>query len=234
MAVPVFLSQLIPQDYRPLLAAISPAAFTVVDWKQLLKEMPVLLKRINDRENVSLRSEYASSNDLGQAVLEFYFFQIFNPDGLFLDLRLKNFIKDKNNHVSYVPNGFWIQWQETFRLGLISIYQGFYKKDDEKLEWGLLQVGLIDRKMPKEKCDEVKKMLLAHLGGDYENQTFYVADFTKSFERFFQFLQKNKIRLSVDFLYLGIYLASLYHSLEKVGGTYDVKKCFIEIEEKRL
>ncbi len=216
----------------------------MIDWKQILKDAPVLLKRVSARDGVddlaqSLTKFWAhrietgkvnpskgESSALGEAALELYFAQIFNPKGMFLDLRLKNFGFDENQKVVFQPSGFWIQWQEPFRLGLLNIYTGYYEGKDELLTQGLLQVGLVQTDTPIAKVQEVKAMLLSHIGGDYKQQKFLIADFTASFEKFFQFLLENKIRLGADFLYLGIYLASLYHCLQEVGGAYDVQQAF--------
>ncbi len=236
---PFILQKLIPQEYLPLMRAISPSAFSVVDWKPLVRESPQLLKRISQREGVEalrlslgtkLPSATESTPNIGQAALEIYFAQILSTDGLFLDLRRKHFSIDENQKVSFSPNGFWVQWQEPFRSGLLKIYSGYYESQMDKIDLGLAEVGLIHNEMSPDKVLEVRNMLLSHIGGDYNQQKFLIADFTASFERFFDFLLKNKIQLSVDFLYLGIYLASLYHCLQEVGGTYDVQKCFLKVK----
>jgi predicted unusual protein kinase regulating ubiquinone biosynthesis (AarF/ABC1/UbiB family) len=240
VAAPFLFANLIPAEYRPLLSVISPAAFSVVEWKQLLKEAPTLLRRFNKSDGFEKISNQLEAlwplasrdpKNLGEAVLQLYFAQIFNREGLFLDLRRKNFGTDKQQLVSFLPNGFWIQWQEPFRLGLLDIYKGYYEGQPELLDRGLTQVGLIHAKMSKEKISEVREMLLSHIGGNYKQQQFLVSDFTASFEKFFKFLLANKIRLNADFLYLGIYLASLYHCLQDVGGTYDVQHIYLKAQD---
>jgi hypothetical protein len=206
----------------------------VVEWKDVLKHAPTLLRRMTKKEGVgelrkSLDSHWRPKGQppvLGQAVLELYFAQIVNPSGLFLDLRRKHFAIDEKHIVTFTPNGFWVKWQEPFREGLLNIYTGYYEDRSDLIDKGLGQIGLINSEMSPNEVLEVKNMLLAHIGGDYRQQKFLIADFTASFERFFNFLLDKKIRLSADFLYLGIYLASLYHCLQEEGGVYDVQQCF--------
>lgn len=250
MSVPFLFAQLIPKDYRPLLTAISPAAFSVVDWKQVLKDAPSLLRRFGSKDGVDVLTKTLSPlwgysiqgvvtpaksqsvpPALGQAVLELYFAQLFSDQGVFLDLRRRNFSLQKDQSIQFSPNGFWVQWSEPFRLGLLNIYDGYYENKIDQLDQGLSQVGLITPEMSQEKISEVRAMLLSHIGGDYQQQKFLIADFTASFEKFFQFLEKNQIRLSVDFLYLGIYLASLYHCLQEVGGAYNVQESFRKVRD---
>lgn len=236
MKTPFLFASLIPDEFRPLLTAVSPVAFSVVEWKQVLKDGPVLVRRWAEGVGVqdlkdSLPTYWdpvSAETHLGNAVLDLYFGQIRNPNGLFLDLRRKHFIFDQRGFVSFVPNGFWVKWSERFRVGLWNIYSGYYGDKPEEVENGLFQIGLISDTMSSEDRDEVRRMLIGHIGGEYRHQKFYISDFTSSFERFFSFLVRKNIRLSADFLYLGIYLASLYHCLQEEGGSYDVKMRFLK------
>jgi predicted unusual protein kinase regulating ubiquinone biosynthesis (AarF/ABC1/UbiB family) len=220
----------------------------VIDWKSILAEAPSLAKRLATGEGVvqlgiklesilperiviakvqrdGLSSELASED--GSLLLELYFRQFQSDQGMFLDLRPQNFSRASDNTICWHPNGLWNNLGPEFRYGMLSIYQGYYSEKPELMRQGLKRVGLIREDFSPALIDQVEKMILGHIGGELSQQEFKVQNFTESFERLFQFLLKEKIVLSSDFLYLGIYLASLYIHLEKLGGSYDVRKAFL-------
>jgi hypothetical protein len=119
----------------------------------------------------------------------------------------------------------WIQ--PDVRKGMLSIDKGYYFKKSHLLREGLKQVGLIQEHFPDSLISSVEGMILRHIGGETSNQQFKVLHFTKSFEKLFQFLLKEKIVLSSDFLYLGVYLASLYLHLERLGGAKQIIPKFL-------
>ena len=244
-----------PKEFQPLLRCISPSAFKVVDWQSLLAEAPGLTRRFLRQEGVgelkkSLetllpeqicfaqegstqgKEDFASAAQLGESLLELYFLQIFNPRGLFLDLRSQGFKPLPSGLLLWSPNGLWVQWQEPFRQGLVKIYRGYYGDQSSLLREGLEEVGLIRHDFPPQKVQEVESMLLQHIGGQTEGQRFSVEHFTQSFERLFLYLLDNKIRLSPDFLFLGVYLASLYLHLESLDAAYNVRRSFERAEQR--
>lgn len=242
------LNMFVPKEFAPLLKCISPHAFKVVDWQSVVAQSPQLTRRVLQRLGVedlktsleknlpkqlsfdisSPNSIAAGGEGLGQVLLELYFRQIYNPAGIFLDLRPGTFFQKSEGAYIWTPNGLWIKWDESFRQGLLQIYEGYYGDNPDRLRAGLAQVGLTRADFSSEKIKEVETMLLSHIGGDTTSQKFEVSNFTRSFEQLFQFLLKNEIRLSGDFLYLGVYLAGLYLHLQKLGGAYDVRRAFSE------
>jgi len=246
------LAPFVPAQFKPLLACVSPNAFKVIEWKKILAEAPSLAKRVATGEGVSqlaesvtpllpkevkLRmkdSEEGSSTGKtnllqkdGFTILEIYFAQFKNDEGIFLDLRPSNFSSESDGSISWRPNGLWKLLSKDFREGMLAVYEGYYLDKPARLRQGLLQVGLIKENFSPTLVTEVEGMILGHIGGSTTNQQFKVAHFTASFERLFQFLLKEKIVLHPDFLYLGMYLASLYIHLESLGGSYDVRRAFL-------
>lgn len=246
------LKWLIPEEFRPLLACISPSAFKVVQWQAVLAEAPLLSNRALRREGVpelsaklkpffppSIEFDLSGSNsspvclpEIGSQLLEIYFGQLFCPQGVFLDLRSRHFSKRGESLVQFHPNGLWVQLKPEFRMGMTEIYEGFYTQKPELMRTGLLKVGLIRSDFSQDKATAVESMLLSHIGGEPEAQEFRIVNFTKSFERLFQFLLENKISLSPDFIYLGAYLAGLYLHLEELGGRYNVKMAFLNARSR--
>lgn len=240
------LNLLIPKDFAPLVNCISPNALKVIDWKQITRDLPGLTSRYLQKtgvddlkqalspflpQQVSFSTQKESaSNPLkpasGRTILEIYFMQLYRSEGFFLDLRSDRFRETESGQITWSPNGFWVQWEDSFRSGLVQIYESYYGNNPTQLRAGLMQVGLIREDFSSEKITEVEHMLLSHIGGDARSQTFEVQKFTASFEKLFHFLIQNQISLSSDFFYLGAYLTGLYLHLQKLGGSYDVAQAF--------
>jgi hypothetical protein len=242
-------SSFVPEPYKPLLACISPSAFRVVKWQDVLAEAPLLAKKMTTGDGVinlakdlerllpkdieifaEHRSQFSNSLSLraedGFTILELYFAQFKNDNGIFLDLRQSNFSLSSSLKVQWRLNGLWTKFRPEFRKGMLSIYKGYYFENSALLRDGLKQVGLIKEHFSESLISNVEEMILNHIGGETTNQQFKVLHFTKGFENLFQFLLKEKIVLSSDFLYLGVYLASLYLHLERLGGEYNVRQAF--------
>ncbi len=139
-------------------------------------------------------------------------------------------LSNGKGQIYWRPNGLWKVLDADFRRGMLSVYEGYYHDQPELLRQGLRRVGLIKDGFSQTLVSDVEKMILDYIGGETSNQQFKVEHFTENFEKLFQFLLKQKIVLSPDFLYLGIYLASLYIHLEELGGNYDVRRAFFNVQ----
>lgn len=249
-------ARLVPSEFRPLLSCVSPNAFRVLEWKKVLAHAPTLAKRIASGEGVDalkrqLNGIFATDLELvddndprwvdastlsqehGSFILKLYFTQFQSEYGLFLDLRPSHFrcsvdSSPQQARILWNPNGFWTRLNPEFRQGMYAIYSGYYGNQPKLLRRGLQQVGLVKDDFSEDRIARVEAMILAHIGGDASNQSFRISHYTQSFEKLFQFLIQEKIVLPQDFLYLGIYLASLYLHLESLGGSYNVGQIYRE------
>ena len=245
------IGQFVPKEYRALLDYISPAAFKVVDWKKALAQFVELSRHAFDKiyvqslaqrniklfsSRVQLKDSVAPSQSVDRSVgdtqfaeliLDIYFSQFFSDHGVLLDLRLKHFENNKS-HLSFDPGSFVHIFEPKFRDGMMEIYQGYYRNDPAKMASGMLAVGLV--KTPDlDEIEETKKLLFSHFGEVGQGPVKFNLDhFKKSFHELFLHLKKKNIRLSADFLFLGIYLVTLYLALSELGQPVDVKKCFID------
>ena len=61
---------------------------------------------------------------------------------------------------------------------------------------------------------------------------FNLKSFQESFLKIFQFLVEKKVRLSSEFMVFGIYLVTLYLTLEQGGFQHSVKSIFLEVEHR--
>lgn len=236
--------RLIPTEYRELLDYISPAAFKTIEWKKVLRSLAQLSKNTLDlegrrrvanaleniigddlilKENFSKNDKAVSRRELlAEGILEFYFSQFFCSEGLFLDLRLKKFQLDDDS-VLYLKNGLWWTFQEDFRNAMIAIYEGFYFDNPSLLRKGMEEAGLISSEGTEQDYLATKNLLFKHFGtAKNKKHLFKTKDYKKSFHSLFLHLKAQGIRLPADFVFLGIYLTTLYQSLEELEIPVDV------------
>ncbi|OYW78781.1 MAG: hypothetical protein B7Z19_06555, partial [Polynucleobacter sp. 32-46-5] len=57
-------------------------------------------------------------------------------------------------------------------------------------------------------------------------------DFKNSFINIFHFLLEKKVRMSADFMYLGLMLVTLYLHLEELNQPLNVRTIFIDVMKK--
>lgn len=238
-----------PSEYRELLSYISSAAFKVIDWKSALAQFYNLSKNAFDQELISRlathnlqffsdrivlevdsnfknRKRTLSDKQLAYEVLDIYFSQLFSDRGIFVDLRLGHFER-KGEVVHLKPGSFIHTFDKEFRLGMLAIYEGYYLKNQAKMELGLSSVGLT-KNSDKRETEEIKRLLFKLFGdADQKEISFDLSHFKTAFSGLFLHLKKTNTRLQSDFLFFGIYLVTLYLALSKLGHPLDVKKCFL-------
>jgi hypothetical protein len=249
----MILMQILPGVLKELTKHVPTVFFQLVDWGQIASEVPKLTKKLLQKEgyveflnkqkdfllplglswsaNVLDERPQKVSRDTGIKWLEIYFAQIYSPHGLFLDLRPQNF-DPSQTPLHWHPTGLWSKFEESFRLGMIKVYDGFYLGDEKLYYEGLVEVGL----MAPEWSDEDKKRLgdlFKEQFGDANTKEvlFTLSQFNKSMTKTFQFILEKKRQMSVDFLYLGIYLVTLYAALEKTGEPLPVKDIYLRIRK---
>lgn len=163
----------------------------------------------------------------GQRILEIYFLQLFCCKEVFLDLRKDRFSADQNGGIVWNPNGLWYKFSDVFLSGIQELYAGFYTNSEESLQKGLFQLGLCADHMSTEARAELRELLFRHFGeGKSAPMKFQVSHFMSSFDNLFMFLKKHKLKLSEDFLFLGIYILTLYLHLETLGEAFDVCRAY--------
>lgn len=237
--------KLLPAFFKEVITHIPTLALKSVDWKGLLRELgPVLIRLGKDdlesdkidilKNEIPLEINFANHNqeienqEFYQKVLELYFAQLKNPNGLVLDIRQKYF-SFKNSQLTWSPNNVWFKFDNNFRSNLVKIYQGFYYEDDDLFRSGLKDIGLA-KNLNGDKTKELENLFKRHFGaGGSEPIHFKLAEFQESFYHMFKFFVDNKIELKSDFMFLGIYLVTLYMTLENADEKLDVKKCFLNV-----
>jgi hypothetical protein len=244
----------LPRGFGSLLDYISPSAFDVIDWTSALKKSGTVSRELifetsvlrlkeqmgpflptgvvftsskltQSQERDGQRRE--NSNPLGQKLLEIYFLQIFTGQEVFLDLRKERFSAVEAQDIKWNPNGLWYKFSDDFIHGIRALYKGFYADSNESLQAGLLQLGLCSTSMSTEAKRELMALLEGHFGqGKSAPMTFRVSHFMNSFDSLFLFLKKHKLKLSEDFLFLGVYILTLYMHLESLGDAFDAASAY--------
>jgi hypothetical protein len=176
-----------------------------------------------------------SKKELGQNILVLYFRQIFLGPDVFLDFRKERFSRFEaesgEQTLYWKPNGLWIEFNSEFLEGLRLLYKGFYEQNETALDRGLFILGLYSETMTHQAKSELKGLLESHFGqGRTAPMKFEVAHFMTSFDNLFIFLKNNKLKLSEDFLFLGIYILTLYLHLEFLGDPFDVVAAYNHVK----
>jgi hypothetical protein len=115
-------------------------------------------------------------------------------------------------------------------MGLLDLYDGFYLENEVKFTKGLQSTGLINPSFTSDDIVKMKGLFRNHFGSSLnESMKFNLMDFQRTFLKIFEFLMEKKVMLSSEFMLFGIYLVTLYLSLEKSGEKHDVRKLYLEV-----
>lgn len=227
--------------------------FDAVEWNVLAHELPKISRRLVQKEgytdlfnhqkellrpfNILLETEVPkhfkikNHPEAAEQVLFLYFAQLFSPHGMFLDLRPHHF--DFHNHaLLWHPSGLWTKLHPEFHKGLIDIYDGFYNDKEELYHNGLIRIGLASSDWPKEDIQQLAELFKAQFGSSLETEMkFELESFKSSLMKVMDFLLKRKVKVSPDFMYLGIYLVTMYASLEESGASVNVKQTYLDVRK---
>jgi hypothetical protein len=253
----MILMRILPGVLKELVKHVPTVLFEAVEWSVLASELPKLSRRLLQKEgyaplfqhhqeflrpyDIMLTEESLNAHEKhlpqGEAekILYLYFAQIFSPEGLFLDLRPTHLHFENANRLKWNPPSLWTKFDETFREGLINIYDGFYREDDGTFYKGLQKIDLCSPDWPEEDQKKLGDLFKSHFGSSRsEAMKFEVEAFKKSLMNITDFLLKKKVKISPDFLYLGIYLVTLYSALEKSSEALDVKSIYMDVRNRYL
>jgi hypothetical protein len=180
----------------------------------------------------TLTSSPELAKEAGNRLLLLYFMQLHQRAPLFLDLRERHFRWDpQEESLLWRPNNLWIELEDGFVTALLQLYRGFYRGDPQLVKECLPQLGLINPAHPKqaEQQAELLTLLRDQFGEGAEAPVqFKLSEFNHSFIKLFDHFIHYKVRLHSDFIFLGLYLITLYEHLEKLGVPLDVKSAYLE------
>jgi hypothetical protein len=248
----MILTRILPSVLKELLRHVPTVLFQVVDWNELVSELPKLSRRVIKKEGfetlfdeqknflgpsllqltLSPQNGYRVTKRSAETLLELYFTQLFSPHGLFLDLRSHHFGLNEEK-LMWHPSGLWTKFDENFRMGLLDVYEGFYLHNDEKYLDGLKRIGLIAEDWSDEDKIRLSELFSAQFGSaKTESMSFNLEDFKNSILKTSNFMLSKKVNISKDFLYLGIYLVTMYAHLEQTSEKLAVREVYLAVRNK--
>lgn len=238
-------------DFRHFVDFVSPAFFDVMPAGGLVRTATRLARDYSDKaahaEIVRLRrqsltafvdvaddseappqkwshSDEEARRAIGQAVLQIYFHQLFDGSTpSLLNLGAERF-RIAHGRVAWTPGRGHFEWPAEFRSALVEVYRAFYAEGGGSLALALAPLRL----------EPVADIFAEHFGGgDQRAVTFRVSKFIESFHAVFMGCKAHGVRLDPAFLSLGIYLATMYETLETVGVPLDVRSAFEAVHGHR-
>lgn len=238
----------LPAAFKDLLQHVPTLLFDVVSWGALSKDATLLSGRLitgsgsnEARQTLSTALPHGvkfttrppqmptgevARHMVGEKILELYFKQITRPGPMFLDLRLSGFGVEENQIV-WNPTTLWGEFSSDFVTGLKDLYAGFYGQNDQLFQQGLLKSGLTAIDWSNTDKEKMAQLFRAHFGSALnEPMSFRLMSFQQSFQAVFAFLLEKKVKLTTDFLLLGVMLVTLYLALEELGDEYPVAKIY--------
>lgn len=247
----MILMKILPGVLKELSKHVPAVLFQTVEWSELASELPVISRRMLQKEgyedlyeankelldpySVILTDKLHKNSNLvhnkaaGEKLLTLYFAQLFSPHGLFLDLRESHFTADDDN-LYWNPSSFWTVFNEEFRQGLLKVYEGFYLENDNLYHQGLTQIGLLKETFTVDEKKQLGDLFRGQFGEALTSEMkFNLAHFNDSIIKMSDFMLSKKVNISKDFLYLGIYLVTLYSALEEVNTPLPVKKIYLNV-----
>lgn len=246
--------RILPGVLKELVKHVPTVLFEAVEWRVLSQELPKLSRRVLQKEGyaelferqktylspfkIDLVPQVSKAFDpqnkklAAERILTLYFAQLFSPHGLFLDIGPTHLEMD-GEVLDFNPNGVWTKFSPEFADGITDIYDGFYNDDDSLFHQGLIKSGLSSPKWPQKDRDALADLFKSHFGASVSGEmTFELETFKKSFLKVADFLLEKKVKISTDFIYLGIALITMYSSLEKTNVSVNVKNVYLNVKKQ--
>lgn len=247
----MILMRILPGVLKELSKHVPAVLFQTVEWGELANELPRISRRMIQKEgyedlfttNKSLLHPYnimltdvpltqtklKSDKWVGEKLLTLYFTQLFSSEGIFLDLRSLHF-DNQYPELKWHPTSLWTRFSPDFRLGLLDVYEGFYLENDDLYYEGLEKIGLLQPDFSAEDKKQLGDLFREQFGKALdEDMQFDLEHFKTSIIKMSDFMLKRKVHISKDFLYLGIYLVTLYSTLEETNAKLPVKQIYLEV-----
>jgi hypothetical protein len=251
----MFFMRILPAVLKELVTHVPTVLFEVTDWHELASELPKLSRKIIKKEGygslLHLQKSYLKpahiqlvekldshlpdrlSKSQGEQFLALYFSQLFSPHGIFLDLRKNHFALGNDTELQWHPPALWVRFGETFREGLLDIYNGFYFQDDALYYKGLVKAGLMSTEWSMEDRQKLGELFKGQFGSSLTSEMrFTLEGFKSSMMTIADFWLEKKVKISKDFLYLGIYLVTLYSALEDVEEPLAVRDIYLQVQDR--
>jgi hypothetical protein len=249
----MILLRMLPGVLKELLKHVPTVLFKVIDWGELASELPKLSRRMLQKEghvemfnhqikhlcpfsvklidgDIKSRVHDLDRNN-GERLLELYFAQLFSSDGLFVDLRAQHFHASEEC-LEWYPSALWTKFSDKFRSGLLDVYAGFYLENEAKYKQGLCEIGLLNESWSDADKNELSDLFKKQFGDAVNAHMEFKLDHLRdAILGMSNFMLKKEVNISKDFLYLGIYLVTMYSTLETVPAKFPVKEIYLRVSK---
>jgi hypothetical protein len=236
---------------KDILKLLPQKAFKLLSFKETLRIGAAVTKSIFDKQlyessfkrrtegwkfdDIKLVNESLAPADAlltkedGEKILKVYFSQFFEKNlPIHIDLRKNSF--SKAGTLYWTPSKINYTFSQKFLDGVCSLYLGFYFDNAEKFEDGLTQLGMINKSMTEVQKNSMKELFLNHFGeGKVATVKFSLKKLQASFNEIFSYFLKEDIPLNPEFAILGVYLVTLYLTLEDIPEALNVSEVFNDI-----
>lgn len=244
--------RILPGFLKELSKHIPAVLFETVEWSELASEIPKISRRIIQKDGYEelfnsyknqllvekicvremLSGDLELSHAMGERILTLYFAQVYSDQGVFLDLRSSHFASD-DQFLEWHPNGLWVKFDPSFLKGLREVYEGFYLENEELYYKGLLEIGLLREDFSIDDKKILADIFKKQFGNSlHEDIKFEMDHLNQSMIKMSEFMLNKKLKISKDFLYLGIYLVTMYSTLEKINAKLPVKAIYLKSRDR--
>jgi predicted unusual protein kinase regulating ubiquinone biosynthesis (AarF/ABC1/UbiB family) len=245
---------LLPKEFKAFISLVPSLSLDMINLKDLGKSAFKTFKRSDKKKRIQnieklsqkmtlenfiiskeqIEGEKVSEEDEASKVLSFYFEQLSFDGPIFLDLR-SDYFKKHDNKIYFSPGNLYYQFSKGFLQGIQDLYSSFYNERHNDFAKALLDLGLLHEALNDQQKNEVIRSFYKHFAGaKNEKMKLDLNYFKESFNSIFSIMKKNKIKVSVDFAYFGLYLTTLYMHLDQIDAKLDIEKAYRESNLSKL
>jgi hypothetical protein len=246
----MFQRALIPEQLREFLPYLSPNAFRVVPWSQLIKKSIGLVAAgrtafdLDASTGISLCEKFPEGSvplhspflttevrkNIGRSLLELYFRNVRASSTVSIDFRSAAFRWDSTGaRLYWNPIRMALKWDTEFPKHAYALYEAYYSGNHSELRGTLVALGFIGPEESEGSLAQLIRLLDEHFGpGDQREVVFSSRKLAQTLHALFQELERRGSRLQPDFAFLGIMLATMTGTLEMLGCGLDARAAFSE------
>lgn len=211
-------------------------------YRVAVNQTEILLQKFGFTQGVSIKPQIEPQfklnpgnpctlqKEVGEKILELYFFLIHSPAPLFLDFRSQHFGWDEQNKIlHWVPSRIWHDRSDFFRTSVVALYQSFFS---ESTLVGTPGVSLYQWKTKASPgfVERIASLLQRHFGSAaHTPHQFSIHHFRTTFHEVFEEGIKSRSKFHPELAFLGTTLAGLYTTLEMINTPLDVAASYQRI-----
>ena len=220
----------IPKELKDFSVWLNPKNLQAFNKLEIIKLARHILKNKTKPLSVELQKQLGqdldeSDKSKGIFALRVYFYQLLCNDELSLDLRPSRFSYDDGWR--FKGENLAFKFNNDLQQALINTYEIYYENQAHGLGQCLDEMGLIVDSWTEEEKQEFEDIFKSHFQQEYKTKQFFkLSDLLNSFSNIFFFIRKRGGTVPSEFSLLGVYLTSLYMTLNNIEEPIDVQNCY--------